>query len=166
MKKRNRSISICVTFIIIILLIGSMVYKNSSVYISSDVYLSNEEETERSFGYLGSGIDTENNKSFDFDEFTGKWSLMEFTSDKNNEITINDDTKINKGKFYIVVLDSDYNIIVKKDEFKEKKDISFITPKSGKYIVRIVGKNASGNLNIKIQEINDIKFSNKEFFNK
>ena len=153
------------TFLIIILLIGSTVYKNSSVHISSDVYLSNEEETERSFGYLGSGIDTENNKSFDFNEFTGKWSLMEFTSDKDNEIIINDDTKINKGEFYIVVLDSDYNIITKKDEFKEKKDISFITPKKGKYIIRIVGKNASGKLNIKIQENNKIEFSNNDFFN-
>ncbi len=163
MKKRSRSINICLTFIIAILLIGSMLYKNSSLYISSDSYLSSE-ETKKSVYSTKNEKDTEDGKSFDFDRFTGKWSIIEFTSDKDNKITINDNTKINKGKFYIVVLDSDYNIIAKKDESNESGDINFTTPKSGKYIIRIVGKNASGNFNIKINANNDIKVSHKGFF--
>lgn len=164
MKKRSRPMSICLTFIIAILLIGSMVYKNSSVYISSDGYLSREEESERTVYSMKDEVDTKDGKSFDFDKFTGKWSLMEFASDKDNKITINDDTKINKGKFYIVVLDSDYNIIAKKDESNGNGDINFTTPKSGKYIIRIVGKNASGNFNIKMNANNDINITHKDFF--
>lgn len=163
MKKISRSINICLTFIIAILLIGSMLYKNSSLYISSDSYLSSE-ETKKSVYSTKNEKDTEDGKSFDFDKFTGKWSIIEFTSDKDNKITINDNTKISKGKFYIVVLDSDYNIIAKKDESNESGDINFTTPKSGKYIIRIVGKNASGNFNIKINANNDIKVSHKGFF--
>lgn len=163
MKKISRSINICLTFIIAILLIGSMLYKNSSLYISSDSYLSSE-EAKKSVYSTKNEKDTEDGKSFDFDRFTGKWSIIEFTSDKDNKITINNNTKINKGKFYVVVLDSDYNIIAKKDESNESGDISFTTPKSGKYIIRIVGKNASGNFNIKINAGNDIKVSHKNFF--
>ena len=163
MKNRSRLLNIWLIFIIAILLIGSMLYKNSSLYISSDSYLSSE-EAEKSVYSTKNEKDTEDGKSFDFDRFTGKWSIIEFTSDKDNKITINDNTKINKGKFYIVVLDSDYNIITKKDESNESGDINFTTPKSGKYIIRIVGKNASGNFNIKINGSNDIKISHKGFF--
>ncbi len=75
---------------------------------------------------------------------------MEFKSSKGNKINIKDNTKINKGKFFIAVLDSEYNIITKKDETNQKGDINFTTPKDGKYLIRIVGLNAGGKFDISV----------------
>ncbi|QAT39206.1 hypothetical protein [Clostridium sp. JN-9] len=165
MKKKRKLTAIWIVGIIMVLIIGSSLYKNSSSYISSNNYLSSKEETEKSVDSKQNENDTEYGKSFDFDKFTGKWSLIEFTSDKDTKITINDGTKISKGIFYIVVLDSDYNIIAKKNELKENGDIDFTIPKSGKYIIRIVGKNATGSFNIKVSANNKISLSHKDFFN-
>ncbi|WP_032120975.1 hypothetical protein [Clostridium amazonitimonense] len=167
MTKRNRLNTNLIISVIVVLIIGSILYKNSSYYISSKHYLSSKEE-KRSFYSLKNEKNTQDGKSFDFDKFTGKWSLIEFTSDKDTKITIKDNTKISKGTFYIVVLDSDYNIIAKKNESNENENengsIDFTTPKSGKYIIRIVGKNAMGNFDIKISESNNINLSHKDFF--
>ncbi len=89
---------------------------------------------------------------------------MEFTSKKGNKISIKDNTKITKGKFFIVVLDSKYNIIAKKDETKQNGDINFTAPKDGKYLIRIVGLNAEGKFDISINSDKDIDITNKEFF--
>ncbi len=139
-------------------------YKNSSSYIISDSYLSSRNEDEKSIDCHENEKITKDGQSFDFGKFTGKWSLMEFNSDKGNKVTINDNTKINKGKFYVVVLDSDYNIVSKKSETEDKGNINFTTPKNGKYLVRIVGKDAGGNFNLKISANNNINISHKEFF--
>ncbi len=164
MKKRSKSTIIWIIGVIIILIIGIILYKNSSFYISSNKYLSSKEEIKKSFYSKQNEKNANDGKSFDFGNFTGKWSLMEITSEKDTKITIDDNTKINKGTFYIVVLDSDYNIIAKKNELKENGNIDFTIPKSGKYIIRIVGKNASGNFNLKISADNDINLSYTDFF--
>ncbi len=108
--------------------------------------------------------ESKNTHSFDFKKFDGKWSLMEFTSSKGNKININDNTKISKGKFYIIILDSKYNIIAKKEESNENGDINFTTPKDGKYFIRIVAANASGKFDISVNAANNIDISHKHFF--
>lgn len=89
---------------------------------------------------------------------------MQFTSNKDNKIRINDDTKISEGKSYIVILDSKYNIIAKKNELKDNGNINFTTPNDGKYSIRIIGANASGNFAISVSASNNIDISHKDFF--
>jgi hypothetical protein len=164
MKKSNKLIILCLIVVVIVSGIGIVMYKNSSSYTTSDSYLSSRNEDERTFHYNHNEKNTKDGASFDFTGFTGKWSLMEFNSDKDNKIAINDNTKINKGKFYVVVLDSNYNIVCKKNETEDKGNINFTTPKSGKYLVRIVGKDADGNFDLKISSNNNINVSHKDFF--
>lgn len=163
MRKRSKLIVIF-SAIIIVLGVGVTLYKSNSFYKFSNDYLASKEETESSFYSKKNEISTTDSESFDFGKFTGKWSLMEFTSDKGNKITISDNTKIDKGKFYSVVLDKNYNIMAKKDRLNDKGNITFTTPNSGKYIIRIVGQNAGGSFNLKISAGNNIDVSHKDFF--
>ena len=113
---------------------------------------------------IGNNKNTKDNTIFGFKNFDGKWSVMKFTSNKGNRITINDNTKISKGKLYIVVLDSNYNVVAKKNELDQNGNVKFTTPKDGKYIIRIVGASASGNFNIKVTAGHDIDITHKDFF--
>ncbi|EPY2305362.1 hypothetical protein ACXATD_000993 [Clostridium sporogenes] len=161
MKKRTKLIISCLVFIIIA---GSRsVYKN--YFVDSNNYLSSKNESGKSFFYYSSSGDNDKNaESFDFKRFNGKWSLMEFSSKKGNKINIKDNIKISKGKFFIVILDSEYNIITKKDETNEKGDINFTTSKDGKYLIRIVGLNAGGKFDISVNSAKNIDISHKGFF--
>ncbi|MBU3099704.1 MULTISPECIES: hypothetical protein [Clostridium] len=160
MKKRSIFIII---YLIGILLLGRVVYRIYFPNIDSNNYLSsNDKLSEKSFEYNGNEKSGENTESFDFGNFNGKWSLMEFTSIKGNKITINDNTKISKGKFYIVILDSEYKIITKKNELSNNGNLNFTTPKDGKYSIRIVGEKASGTFNISTSS--NIKLSHIDLF--
>ena len=159
-KKKNL---IILSLIIIIIGAGMILYNNCFHNIDSDKYLSNIHEN-KNIDYNGNHKSDKNSESFDFKKFDGKWSLMQFTSNKGNKISIMDNTKISKGKFYIVILDSKYNIIAKKNESEGNKNISFTTPNDGKYSIRIVGENASGNFNISVNASNNIDISHRDFF--
>ncbi|HDK7176685.1 hypothetical protein [Clostridium sporogenes] len=162
MRKRTKLIISCLVFIIIA---GSRsVYKNYFVNIDSNNYLSTRDESERNVYSLENDISSKNAYSFDFKKFDGKWSVMEVKSDKGNKINIKDNTKITKGKLFIVVLDSEYNVITKKDETNQKGDINFTTPKDGKYFIRIVGLNAGGKFDISVNSAKNIDISHKGFF--
>lgn len=164
MKKRRNLIVLFIIFIIFIIFTGG-VYKDKFPNVDSNGYLANKDESHKSFNSKTNDKSNQNSKSFDFEKFDGKWSLMQFTSNKGNEININDKTKISKGKFYIVVLDSDYNIVAKKNEVNETGDIKFITKEDEKYSIRIVGANASGTFNISVTSTNNIELSHIDFFN-
>lgn len=129
----------------------------------SKTYLTSSNEEERSFtGHYNQKV-TGDSIKFDFKIFNGKWSIFEFDSPKDNKITIEDKSKINKGKFYIVVLDSNYKDVVIKEE-NENKNLEFVTPHNGKYLIRIVGKKASGYFNIKVRSKENIKMIYKDFW--
>jgi hypothetical protein len=150
--------------IFIIFIGGILVYKENFPNIDSNDYLANKDESHRSVLSHTNDKSDKNSRSFEFKKFDGKWSLMQFTSDKGNEVNINDNTKISKGKFYIVILDSEYNIVAKKNEVNESGNIKFITPKDGKYNIRIVGANASGTFDISVNGTNNIDVSHIDFF--
>ncbi len=161
MRKRKNLI----IFIIIVIIIGGrrVLYNNYFHNIDSNKYLSSMKEDKR-IGYNGNHKSDKNSEAFDFKKFDGKWSLMQFTSNKGNKVSIKDNTKISEGKFYIVVLDPKYNIISKKNERKDTGNINFTTPKDGKYTIRIIGSNASGHFNISVNASNNIDISHKDFF--
>ncbi|MFT8314623.1 MAG: hypothetical protein ABF633_10325 [Clostridium sp.] len=163
MKTANKSIIAWIIAIIVVAGIGIIIYKNN-YNIDSTSYLSSKNDSGKSFDINENYKIITNSESFDFTKFNGKWSLIEFNSSKNNKITIEDNTKITKGKFYIIVLDSNYNIVVKKNESIDKGNINFTTPKDGKYIIRIAGENTNGTFNIKIDSANKIDISHKDFF--
>ncbi|NFI07337.1 hypothetical protein FDF97_02210 [Clostridium botulinum] len=162
MKKRGNLVILC---LVVITIAGSgILYKNYFNNIDSNSYLSSKDEPERSIFCRENDKSSKNTHSFDFKKFDGKWSLMEFTSSKGNKININDNTKINKGKFYIVILDSQYNIIAKKNESNENGNINFTIPKDGKYLIRIVGAKASGKFDVSANSDRNIDISHIDFF--
>jgi hypothetical protein len=140
MKKINTLIGICVLLIFIGIFIG--IFKNTFINIDSESYLTSPKDTP-SFNYLHNQVNTTNSVSFDFSGFNGRWSLISFDSSKGTKLTISDNTKITKGEFYIVILNSQYKIIATVQPNKEEIS-NLIIPKNGQYIIRIVGKNASG----------------------
>lgn len=161
---KNRKLIVCISLIIILVCIGIRAYKNSSYYIGSNGYITSKEDGQRTFVSRTNINENNNVESFKFKGFSGKWSFIEFASSNNNKITIENSSKIISGKFYIVVLDSNYNLIAKKDLTEETGNLKFTTSKSGKYIVRIIGKNANGNFNIKINSMEKINITHKDFF--
>lgn len=121
MKKIRKLIAGC---IVIVMAVGILIYKCHLSNIDSNAYLSSNGKNQVSFEvYDGNGEDSKNSQKFNFKKFDGRWSLMKFTSSKGNEINIRDNTKIGAGKFYLVVLDSKYNIIAN----LLKKSFSIIT---------------------------------------
>jgi hypothetical protein len=154
---KKRFLGIICTILILIAGGSIVIYNNYVVNIDSSKYLASKDEP-RSIEDTRHQNNSNNGMSLDFKKFDGKWSIMKFTSKKGDKINIKDNTKINKGKFYIVVLDSEYNIIAKKNEVKDSGDIHFVIPKDGKYSIRIAGEKASGNLNIRTNKNIDISY--------
>lgn len=163
MKKLNISTSIRAIIIAMILTIAGMViYKSIVPNINSIDYLTSKEET-ASFTKTSNEERTKNSRKLDFYNFDGKWSLMEFESTKNNKIKIIDNSRITKGTLYIVVLSSEYKALAT-HKSNGKASLDLTIPENGKYFIRIVGKNAKGNLNIKINSTTDIHLSHKSIF--
>lgn len=161
MKKRRNLI---IFFSILIAFVGGVFSYKTFINIDSMVYLSSRNESHRSFVSYTNDKSDNNSKSFDFKKFDGKWSLMQFTSDNDGEIEIIDKTKISKGKFYIVVLDSEYNIIAQKNESSGTGDIKFDAKKGEKYSIRIAGEKASGTFDISVNTNSDIDITYIDFF--
>ena len=160
MKRINIPISICA--IVIILIFGVVIYRSTLPNIDSIDYLASKKH-DGSIIKPSNEENTKNGRKFDFDRFDGRWCLMEFESIKDNKIKIIDNSKITKGTLYIVVLSSEYKAVaVHKSNGKASFDLTI--PKDGKYFIRIAGKGARGNLNIKINSTTDIHLSNRSIF--
>lgn len=164
MQRRNKSIICWVVVIIVVIGVGIFLSKNVSSNEFSNNYLTTKLDGHKSFVKHFNDVQTETGKSFDFSKFDGKWSLMEINSDKNNKVTIRDNTKITKGKFCILVLDPNYKIVDKIEPKNKETDTSFITSVKGKYLIRIVGKKSSGNFNIKVSSANNVNIKHNDFF--
>lgn len=161
MKKARKLILGCV---IIAMAVGILIYKYNSSNIDSNAYLSSKAKSQKSFEVCdGNSEDKPNSRKLNFTKFDGKWSLMKFTSNKGNKINISDNTKIAAGKFYLVVLDSKYNIVAKKNETSDKGNIKFTTPKDGEYTIRIAGKKASGKFDISVNAKKNVDISHLDF---
>ncbi|NEZ46280.1 hypothetical protein FDF74_03520 [Clostridium niameyense] len=160
MKKINIWTSICA--IVIIIIFGIVIRKSTVPNIDSIDYLTSKEDNV-SITKMFNEEKTKNGRKFDFDRFDGKWSLMEFQSTKDNKIKIIDNSKITKGILYIVVLSSEYKAIAT-HKSNGKASLNLTTPKNGKYFIRIVGKGARGNLNIKINSTTDVHLSHRSIF--
>lgn len=163
MERKNKSIISWLAVIVIVIGIGIFLSKNTFFNEFSNNYLTSKSDNETSFVYNKNNKKTNNGESFDFGGFNGKWSLIEINSNKNNEITVHSNTKITKGKFCIVALDPNYKIVGKIEAKDKESEISFITSTKGKYLIRIVGKNASGNFDVKISSTNNIDISYRDF---
>lgn len=165
MQRKNKLIISSILVSLIFLCSGIILYNNFNTF--SNYSLSSKDDGQKSFlNYENYKLSTDG-ESFDFGGFDGKWSLIEISSPKDNEITIDDMTKISKGEFCIVVLDSDLNIVANtksNSQNSSNKEVTVSTAKGGKYIVRIAGKEASGSFNIKVNSIKKINISHKDFF--
>lgn len=162
MKKTRKLIFGCIA---IVMALGILIYKYRVSNIDLNAYLSSNGKNQVSFEVCdGNGEDSKNSQKFNFEKFDGRWSLMKFTSSKGNEINIKDNTKIGTGKFYLVVLDSKYNIVAKKNETSDKGNIKFTTPKGGEYTVRIAGEKASGKFDISVNAKENVDIEHMDFW--
>nr|WP_025776555.1 hypothetical protein [Clostridium botulinum] len=160
MKRISIPTIICV--IVIVIIGGIVIRKSTSPNIDSIDYLTSKEEN-GSITKMSNEEKTKNGRKFDFYRFDGKWSLMEFQSTKDNRIKITDNSKITKGTLYIVVLSSEYKSIAT-HKSNGKASVNLTIPENGKYFIRIVGKGARGNLNIKINSTTDVHLSHRSIF--
>lgn len=166
MQRKSKSIISWLIVIVIIIGIGIFLSKNTFYNGFTNSYLTSKSDNETSFVYNKNYKRSNNGESFNFGGFNGKWSLIEINSDKNNEITLHSNTKISGGKFCIVALDPNYKIVGKIEVIKAKdkeSEISFRTSEKGKYLIRIVGKNASGNFDVKVSSTANMNISYRDF---
>jgi len=160
MKRRTNIILLIILAIVILVLSGIFIY-NKNYNITSNSYLTDKEENRTFISHTNQKY-ADGNMNFDFEGFTGKWSLFEIDTKKGNIITIRDNSNIYDGDFYILVLDSNYKKISMK-EGNEKKDIEFLA-EGEKYLIRIVGKDAGGHLDINITSTGELKTTYIDFW--
>lgn len=163
MKKFNIPRNFRPTLVILaIVILGISVYRTVYVNIDSKYYLASEEE-DPSVTNLPAGKETKDSREFDFGKLSGRWNIMEFKSTKGNKIKIVDNSKIAKGKLYVVVLDSNYkSLAIHKSD--GKSTLNLTTPKDGKYIIRIVGQKTSGHINMKVTSPQNIHLIHRGVF--
>ncbi|MCR3760881.1 hypothetical protein [Clostridium felsineum] len=141
-----------IVFGVIVIVVAVGIYLSENIIGSqfTNGYLSTKSDNKTSFVYNTNYKKTGKSESFNFGGFDGKWSLIEINAKSKDKVTLHDNTKVTKGRFCIVVLDPNYKIIGKIEEKNEESEISFKTDEKGKYIIRIVGENASGKFDIKV----------------
>lgn len=139
---------------ITVISIGAMFICNEESNVNADSYLGCKEETRTFIDYEDIN-NTNDSINLNISNFTGQWSFFDLTIKKGSSVAIKDDSNISNGKLYMVILDNNYNIVSKK-QINGQGTLNFLPEEDGKYFVRIVGKNASGNFNIEID-------SNKEY---
>lgn len=140
---------ICSIICVPVFLIGLIfsISKNNLWNFDSKNYLTSKDDGAVSFYELKDDFRNDNNASFDFSKFNGKFTLMEFSAKMGNKIKLTDSSTLSKGSIYIVVLDSDYNeIAIHKSN--GAATFEFDTPKDGNYLIRVAGKKASGSFNL------------------
>lgn len=157
----NKKGNIIILSLIIISVIAIFIYNNTS-NISSSRCLGGKEE-KRSFVSHTNQSYTNDSMKFDFKSFNGKWSFFELDLNEGSKIIIDDNSKIEKEKMYLVLLTSDYDIVSQK-ELNGEENLEFLCPKDQKYFLRIVGKRASGHFEVKINSDNQYKATYKDFF--
>lgn len=163
MKKNKVIIPLIAAIVLIIIGTGIFLNENNFFGGFSNSYLTSKSDNETSFVYHRNDKKSNNGQSFNFGGFNGKWSLIEINSEKNNQITIHSKTKITTGKFCIVALDPNYKMVGKIEVKNKESEISFVTSEKGKYLIRIAGKNASGNFDVELSSTTDMTISHKDF---
>lgn len=88
----------------------------------------------------------DNELKIKYKKFYGMDTLYEFKSEGEGLVTIEYDSRLEKGKFRIVLIDSDEVI----DILKEHKGSYSFKFKDKKIILKIIGYNASGELDLKL----------------
>lgn len=131
----KKNIIITVMGILIIAIIGAVIY-NKANDITSDKYLYSRNEESTFISHTNQNY-TDNSMSFNFKEFDGKWSFFDLSLENGADISIDDNSEIDGGQLYLLVLDKDYNIIDKK-EVNGKGKLEFSSEDGGEYLIRIV----------------------------
>lgn len=153
---------ICTIICIPLFLIGLVfsISKNNLCNFDSKSYLTSKDCSTLSFNELKNDVRTDNNASFDFTKFDGKFTLMEFSAKMGNKIKLTDSSTLSKGSMYIVVLDSDYNE-VSIHKSNGAATFEFDIPKDGSYLIRVAGKKASGSLNLHLNSDESVTLVHK-----
>ncbi len=107
--------------------------------------------------------DKETGESISFNKFTGVRTIAEINANKGSKITLDYNSKIVQGKFNIALLDNNYKIIDMLQENKKgSKEIEI--KESGRYLIRIVGKKAKGDVETNIASENNIRIIHGNFW--
>lgn len=96
-----------------------------------------------------------NTLSLDFKGFYGKQTIWEISAEETCSVKLEINTKINKGKFKICLIDSDNNVSIISEGTRE--ETIHLDILSGKNHIVIVGSNSKGKTNINITSSGDVK---------
>lgn len=104
------------------------------------------------------GETTENGCNIEFSSFSGMETIWSIEALKEDKITINFNSKVNKGDFKLVLITTDNEVINILENTQEGN--SEVTIKEGKSRIKFVGKATSGSCEISIlSKDEDIKIA-------
>lgn len=156
---------ICSIICVPVFLIGLIfsISKNNLWNFDSKSYLTSKDGGNVSFYELKNDVRNNNDASFDFTKFDGKFTLMEFSSKKGATIKVTDSSTLSKGNMYIVVLDSAYNEVAL-HKSNGNATFEFDIPKDGNYLIRVAGKKASGSFNLHLDSNESVNLIHKSIW--
>lgn len=159
MVKRKRVMMITIIIICITLVFSGGIYivfnkvvKPFNTLTYKEIVKNKVRDKTLSYSYFSSSRKKENNKNLitqSFKSFSGVDEFVRFSGIQGSDIKLHYDSNIENGEFNIVLLNEDLEIISVLDG--NRKDLYTIkNVVEGKYIVKITGKEAKGNVSIEL----------------
>ncbi|MEW8955238.1 hypothetical protein [Clostridium sp.] len=166
MKKINKPLIygsvLIITFVLIKIISLALVDENNLNSRDLKKHLGIKDK-QINFGVLKNDMITDQGVSFDFSDFTGEYKPVEFTANKGDKVELIDESSISQGKLYIAVLDSNYKDLTL-HKLDKQPSFNIVVPEDGKYFISLIGKNSSGDLNLKLNFDSNIKITKKDIW--
>lgn len=142
----NRRKMTLIVVIIFAICVGGYEYQKN-FNVKSDLYLSSKSENKRFESKTG--LMEKQSINFKYDKFDGRWSFYRVTPSEDCSVTVEYDSKLNRGEVYFVVLTSDYDIIDKRLA-DGNGEIVFNAEKGKEYLIRMAGRDGAGYVDVDV----------------
>ncbi|EHI98989.1 hypothetical protein CDLVIII_2333 [Clostridium sp. DL-VIII] len=159
MNIKNKFVYFSLISLIIFISGCNMNYNRATVY--SDIYNDNDKiaKTSKDHIYTTSSItkNSDQNLSLKYSGFLGVDAIWNINSKDDGEITLDYDSNVNSGDFKVVLVNPNKeieNILVGTDHGSKTLKLS-----NGKYVLKLVGNNANGNIKLTISQSKNAEIS-------
>lgn len=153
--KNNLLLCICLLFIVVIISGCEVSQDKKNIYDDNDRIAQQGD----SFAYATRTDIEDSNDKIDvkYSEFYGTDTIWDLDSKEDGEITIKYDSAVNSGDFKVVLINSKNeidNILIKNQQGEKTIKLS-----QGKYIFKIVGRNAKGEIKVSINKSQNVEIT-------
>ncbi|WP_315072740.1 hypothetical protein [uncultured Clostridium sp.] len=152
MNIKNKFLGLILIILISFISGCNMNYNRNSVY--SDIYNDNDKIAQANENHIYTTADTtkdsDRNLSLKYSGFLGVDAIWNINSKDDGEITLDYDSNVNSGDFKVVLVNPKKeieNILVGTDHGSKTLKLS-----NGKYVLKLVGNNANGNIKLTISQ--------------